>query len=510
MESNDIEHLLRECRTEALLDTLGIKSVSGRTVFYETAKKWNTSVEKLQARSEAWRRLKQIDGTRWESHVSSLLANESILRESDPSTASDSQKEEWSQILFTGEWSCLNFIPFLLMYVAISKIFLAPFFAWCMPAFTLFLPFLVLKFMYKLPITWGFYWNTMKPMILGSLQGAMEGDLTVTSLIQYGGILFSYAQGMYIPYTNAKHCYEIDQRMLHISKTFRDTLTRLRDISAIWKSYGITCSWNFPDPATYGDERQILAWIANDPQLLPEIYRAIGNVEIMYALQQNESLTPVIWSQSSTPICNMQDAIDPLLSKGVSVPFHLVMDSKQHHVVCTGPNRGGKSTFLRATLTNLMMAHVWGLTFSKKTVLTPVEWIISSLRLEDSPGKESLFEREVLVAGEILRLARNKKSRGWVIIDELFHTTNPPDAATASQIFLQQLWQSNLITSIVSTHLFSHAETAPEHVQKLCLQSEFSNETKKINYTYTVSPGINTMSSVKELLLESKVLYALS
>jgi DNA mismatch repair ATPase MutS len=155
-----------------------------------------------------------------------------------------------------------------------------------------------------------------------------------------------------------------------------------------------------------------------------------------------------------------------------------------------------------------MMAHVWGVAFAERCILTPVEWIISSLRLEDSPGKQSLFEREVGVAGEILRRLRSEHSRGWVIIDELFHTTNPPDAATASQIFLHQLWDSERITSIVSTHLFSHAETAPLHVQRLCLMSS-QNNTGKIHYNYDVVPGINTMSSVEELLIESGILSAM-
>jgi DNA mismatch repair ATPase MutS len=137
--------------------------------------------------------------------------------------------------------------------------------------------------------------------------------------------------------------------------------------------------------------------------------------------------------------------------------------------------------------------------------MTPVEWIISSLRLEDRPGQESLFEREVSVAGEILKRLRKGDSRGWVIIDELFHTTNPPDAAKASQIFLEQLWNSERATSIVSTHLFMHAATAPSNVQRLCVESDKA-ETGKIIYKYKVSGGINTMSSVEELLLESQII----
>jgi DNA mismatch repair ATPase MutS len=110
------------------------------------------------------------------------------------------------------------------------------------------------------------------------------------------------------------------------------------------------------------------------------------------------------------------------------------------------------------------------------------------------------------VAGDITKLIRENKKRGWVVIDELFHTTNPPDAATASQIFLRQLWSSNLVSSIVSTHLFSHAKNAPDNVKKLCVDSEINRTTGQINYKYEVIQGINTMSSVNELLVESGVL----
>ena len=498
----DITHTLQECRIDAVLETLGIKSQSAKDLFKSQGKLWTTHLDTLRARSDAWRRLKLLDSTKWKKHLLPLLANEEVIRNMDPATASDSQKEDWSQILFTGHYESLNFIPLLLMYVAMSKIFLAPLIAWTMPILSLILPFFALRFMYNIPITWEQYWDTMKPMIFGR----NEGEIQISTILQWASMIVSYAHGMYLPYTNAVHCYKIDQLMLKGSSAIVDTIRRLREISDIWVSYGIRKPWSFPDPVVYGDERQVLAWISNDPQLLPEIYRAIGRVEITAAIQETNTLVPVEWIQSGTPYCKMVGAVDPLLSQNSRVPFTLIMGPTEHHVICTGPNRGGKSTFLRSVLTNLVFAHAWGVAFADKCILTPVEWIISSLRLEDRPGQESLFEREVNVAGDILKRLRLGNTRGWVIIDELFHTTNPPDAATASQIFLRQLWESQRASSIISTHLFTHATSAPENVQKLCVESEFSEITGKIEYKYLVGRGINTMSSVEELLVESKII----
>ena len=499
----DINHTLQECRIDAVLDSIGILSQSAKTLFKDQAVRWTTKPAILAARSEAWSRLKRINPSEWTQHLTPLLENEVILRETDPATASESQKEDWSQILFTGELSSLNFIPFALLYIALSKIILAPLVAWSMPLMTMLMPFLALKFLYNLPITWAQYWETMKPMIFGAAF-AQGGEISMSTMAQWAGMLISYGQGMYIPYTAAVHCYKIDKLMLKTAAAVVDSVKRLRAISDVWVSYGLKKPWTFPDPATYGDERQVLAWISGDKQLLPAIYRAIGQVEITAAIQREPSLTPVKWEQSGTPFCKMANAVDPLLPIKSRVPFTLIMGPTEHHAICTGPNRGGKSTFLRAALTNIVCAHMWGVAFGNCT-MTPVEWVISSLRLEDRPGQESLFEREVNVAGDILRRLREGSTRGWVIIDELFHTTNPPDAATASQIFLQQLWASERATSIVSTHLFSHAATAPANVQRLCVDSE-ADELGRISYKYTIMHGINTMSSVEELLIESRVL----
>ena len=501
----DISHTLQECRTEAVLESIGIKSQSAKDLFKSQAIRWTTNPDILRARSEGWRRLKALKTSEWDTHLPALLENESLLRQVDPATASESQKEDWSQILFTGEWSSLNFVPFVLIYVAMSKIFLAPLIAWVMPFLSLVIPFFALKFVYDIPITWEQYWESVKPMLFGASRGGAKSD--IMSLIQWGGLIVSYGHGMYLPYTNAVHCYKIDQLMLKGSKAIVDTVIRLRAISDIWVSYGLKKPWSFPDPAEYGDERQVLAWVTEDKQLLPEVYRAIGRVEITAAICRDATLVPVEWEQTATPFCKMEGAVDPLLAAEDRVPFDLVMGPSEHHGICTGPNRGGKSTFLRSALTNIVFAQAWGVAFAKRCIMTPVEWVISSLRLEDRPGQESLFEREVSVAGEILRRVRLGDTRGWVIIDELFHTTNPPDAATASQIFLQQLWSSERVASIVSTHLFSHAATAPYNVQRLCVESEML-EDGQINYKYVVMRGINMMSSVEELLIESGVYSA--
>ena len=45
-----------------------------------------------------------LNSSNWKKHLAPLLANEEVIRSIDPATASDSQKEDWSQILFTKEY----------------------------------------------------------------------------------------------------------------------------------------------------------------------------------------------------------------------------------------------------------------------------------------------------------------------------------------------------------------------------------------------------------------------
>ena len=217
----------------------------------------------LSARSEAWKRLKTAKNSEaWTCHLEPLLLNEAAIRSIDPETANESQKEDWSQILFTGDFASLNFIPFVLMYVAMSKIILAPLLAWTMPFMTIILPFLALKFMYRLPITWNQYWETMKPMLFGSPVAAGAGAAAAPSIgtiLQWGSMIVSYAHGMYLPYTNAVHCYKIDQLMIKGSAAIIDTIRRLREVADVWVSYGLKKPWSLPDPAAYGDDRQVLA-----------------------------------------------------------------------------------------------------------------------------------------------------------------------------------------------------------------------------------------------------------
>lgn len=499
----ETDHILQEIRVDAIMTAIGLETTSAKDTFKAQFNLKPTNPEYLNARTAALMRLRQAP-PEWLAHVEALKVNEVVLREIDPAKASESQMEDWSQILFKGQFSGLNFVPFALMYVAFSKIILAPMFAWSMPFMTIILPYFALRFVYGLPIEWSQYWDSMKPMIFG----ASNKPWGVSSVLQWGSMAVSYAHGMYIPYTNAKHCYNIDQLMLRGSRAVTDSLTRLKAIQDLWVAGGLKKMWSLPAREGLGDERQVVAWLVEDPTLLPQLYKAIGTVEILSALLANEHLRPVEWVQSATPYCKMISAVDCLIQPSKRVPFNLIMGEGNHHGVVTGPNRGGKSTFLRSALTNIMLAQAWGVAFARRCVMTPVEWVISSLRLEDRPGEMSLFEREVAVAGEILRRVRLQGTRGWVVIDELFHTTNPPDAETASQIFLRQLWRSETTSSLVSTHLFKHAETAPDGVQRLCVASEMQEGSEKVIYQYEVTEGINTMSSVNELLTESGVIPA--
>jgi DNA mismatch repair ATPase MutS len=106
---------------------------------------------------------------------------------------------------------------------------------------------------------------------------------------------------------------------------------------------------------------------------------------------------------------------------------------------------------------------------------------------------------EVRMASKMLNTARSTGKHCLVCIDELFHSTNPPDAEISAKLFLQQVWNVPNVKSLISTHIFSLCElnSGP---QQFCVPATESDG--NIKYSYKFSPGTCTLSSVQEVLQE--------
>jgi DNA mismatch repair ATPase MutS len=119
-----------------------------------------------------------------------------------------------------------------------------------------------------------------------------------------------------------------------------------------------------------------------------------------------------------------------------------------------------------------------------------------------------MFESEVEFSLQILQRAKaNPDQLGFLVFDELFHSTNPPDGARTADIFLQKLWQTPNTASFISTHVFDLAKKAPKHIQKLCVPAH-KGKGESLTFTYTLQKGICEVSSVDLILKEKGLLSA--
>jgi DNA mismatch repair ATPase MutS len=227
----------------------------------------------------------------------------------------------------------------------------------------------------------------------------------------------------------------------------------------------------------------------------------IGDMEVIHRIALHPSLQPVSFHQKK--YVKMVQLVNPLIDTATPISYQLT--PKRSHCLMTGPNGGGKSTVLRCILLNLVFAQTLGVCFGTSSgtySLHPFDWIQSGLQLQDLPGQLSMFEREVEFASQALHKARlYPKQRGLVLFDELFHSTNPPDGERTAHIFLKQVWSFRHMSSFISTHVFSLAESSPSHIQKLCVPAALKDG--KLQFTYRLQHGICKVSSV-DLVLKKR------
>jgi DNA mismatch repair ATPase MutS len=249
------------------------------------------------------------------------------------------------------------------------------------------------------------------------------------------------------------------------------------------------------------DPRRAAAWMDEEPLAMAHIWKLWGEMDIYFTLAKDVRWKTIDWSHPSLDLTNIYDLAIP-----ETTAIQSTLGLKKHSLF-TGPNRGGKSSTLRAILQQILLGQTFGFTFGETThgAWTPFKYIFTRLKSRDSSGKESLFEMEVRMASTILKTLRKQSSHTLVLIDELFHSTNPPDAETSARLFLQQLWTFPQAKSIISTHIFSLCESCPTDIETFCC-SAIEHDDTSIEYSYMLSKGVCRVSSVREVLAEHEIL----
>ncbi len=521
----NIDGVYSELRLDTLGDWLGVVTDSGKSVLQRSRKghTWSSDTKVLQRRTaqiESFRQKLSSESAK-ELDKNFLEIAESAKIASEVTAESEFAEECYGQLLFRHEmFQTINHIPFFLILLRFFKIYVTPAMAVAMPLLTVVLPYIIVRYFFGIPMPLSVYIGIVKKFYTGNgfkglmptpnLDGqlaqvhraATEGASDFLGKMKFYGqtawLLFSFGQSMWQPIQAARHLAKLDQTLYNQGEAIRRTYNCAVRIRQILEGFHLKVSRLPFEEHEVQDPRMAVASVLESPSRFKILLELLGEWEVLFRLASHQDICPVQWNPHQIVI-NLRNTFDIHVVPEKRVKISIKM-CKKTHAILTGPNRGGKSTALRAIGRSVFLAHNYGVAIGEAAIMTPLDYIQTCLRLEDIPGSASLFEREVAIAS--LALQRSKSHRGLVLIDELFHSTNPPDAEIASRLFLQQLWASDQTLSVISTHMYQLLDIGiGNKVQKLCCPATYRDD-GSVDYKYGLTKGICTVSSVKEILKE--------
>jgi DNA mismatch repair protein MutS len=130
-------------------------------------------------------------------------------------------------------------------------------------------------------------------------------------------------------------------------------------------------------------------------------------------------------------------------------------------LLITGPNMGGKSTYMRQVALIALMAHVGAFVPARGARLGPLDQIFTRIgAADDLAGGRSTFMVEMTESAAILH---NATERSLVLMDEVGRGTSTFDGLALAWAIAGYLIKSNSSLTLFATHYFELTRLALEH-----------------------------------------------
>jgi DNA mismatch repair protein MutS len=142
------------------------------------------------------------------------------------------------------------------------------------------------------------------------------------------------------------------------------------------------------------------------------------------------------------------------------VPNDLVLDGARRMLIVTGPNMGGKSTYMRQSALIVLLAHIGSFVPAEHAVLGPIDRIFTRIGAgDDLAGGRSTFMVEMTEAANILN---NATDRSLILMDEIGRGTSTFDGLSLAWAVARHIARVNRSFTLFATHYFELTSLANE------------------------------------------------
>ncbi|OGT64806.1 MAG: DNA mismatch repair protein MutS [Gammaproteobacteria bacterium RIFCSPLOWO2_02_FULL_47_50] len=155
---------------------------------------------------------------------------------------------------------------------------------------------------------------------------------------------------------------------------------------------------------------------------------------------------PGIWVEGGRHPVVEQMLPKPFISNGVE------LNPERSLLIITGPNMGGKSTYMRQTALIVILAHIGACVPAETAIIGPVDRIFTRIgAADDLAGGQSTFMVEMTETANILN---NATAQSLVLMDEIGRGTSTLDGLALARAAAEYLARNTAAMTMFATHYF--------------------------------------------------------
>lgn len=236
---------------------------------------------------------------------------------------------------------------------------------------------------------------------------------------------------------------------------------------------------------------ELLTLLLGDLKVMQETSSVLAKVDVLVNLAERaKTLGYHCPTLSDKPGICIKQGRHPVIEQVTKEPFianDVLLTPKQSMLMITGPNMGGKSTYMRQTALIVLMAHIGSFVPAQSATIGPIDRIFTRIGASDNLAKgQSTFMVEMTETANILHYATTKS---LVVIDEIGRGTSTFDGLALAYACAYDLCQRLKSFTLFSTHYFELTELAERVPQVKNVHLDAKEYDDELVFLHTVEQG---------------------